>query len=384
MKKSNFFGLLLFISIYYIQFSLNVWFSIKPYMIIVAISILYYFVLKKGKIRFENGYEVVMSVFVIYAISRSLFAYDLTYGIRGAVAIAFSYILYHVSKQVLLMDKDGLIRLLYFGSWIITLTVSLGMLLGYPDIYETDRGVDRLRGYIQDPNFFALFMTIPLFISFYYLLYKRKRLLFLLVTVLMILTFSRATYLSLVLPIVSYFIYVSYKSRTKILKPIAIIISMSILGFVFSQTSIGSDFVDNIYRQILLRFSESASTNARIRLINEGFSLIRKYPIFGVGLLNTRFYTYELIGNNYIHNTYLEVFVELGFLGGILYISMFASILLKKSIDEKAVMIKFIIITQMSMIFFLSATNNEVLYVTFALFNIMNRRTSNANTSRIL
>jgi O-antigen ligase len=126
-----------------------------------------------------------------------------------------------------------------------------------------------------------------------------------------------------------------------------------------------------------LRFSETASTNTRLKLLSEGISLVRTYPIFGVGLLNTRFFTFDLIGNNYIHNTYLEVFVELGIAGGLLYIGMFILLIHEKSKNHFAFLIKIVIMTQMSMIFFISATNNEILFFTFALFNITNRGIEN-------
>jgi O-antigen ligase len=98
-------------------------------------------------------------------------------------------------------------------------------------------------------------------------------------------------------------------------KIVGIIISLILIGIVFY---VGQIFFEDVYifRRFSTFFDESSNTT-RINMIREGFLLLAKSPIIGVGLGN---YTYASSFGTYSHNTVAEVFATTGLLGASLYL----------------------------------------------------------------
>lgn len=376
-KTYNMWFLLLLLSMYYIDFSLPFIFSIKPYMIIMVMIIVVYLVRNSGIVKLKLlSFDKLLLIFFTYVTIRNFFAFDIISSLKGTVAFLISIILYFVVRIVFSnINNEKVFKFIYISGIILVITIIIAGLFGYSEIYEPDRNVNRLRGFIQDPNFFALYITPFLLVSIYYL-FKGKPTGFVLAIIMFMLTYSRSAFLSIILPILILVImaFQGKKIKRKHVFYTFIVVLVITVGLLFTQR--GQDVIEKVRYNILERVNETASSNQRKLLLNIGFNVFREYPIFGIGQLNSsRFLTN--ISNDYFHNAYLDMLVEFGIVGFILYSIMIGSLIFNKSNNTYSKIMKVIIITQMSILFFLSSINNETLFLAFALYFLLNEKNEN-------
>lgn len=361
-----------------VQFSLNIGFSFKPYMLVSLIIIFVSLAVSKTKNVFISTkmltFEVLMVIFVLYAALRNSFAGDVLLGFKGSIALFFSLFVYfftfHSFKR---LDNEMIFKFIYKSGIVNLLIIFTGFIFKDNKIYELDRSVNRLRGYIQDPNFFALYFVLPMIVILSYTIKGKKNALVTLVSIYVIfLTYSRATYISLVLGIV-YLLFLIRDEIPKFNRKIIVSICLIIGGlWLFSSLQVTEQIWNTISDNITARFTETASKNARELLIQIGIDTFKQNPIFGIGMLNVRYYTYSLVHNNYLHNTYLEVFVEQGMIGGFLYLAFIISFMMTKCNNIYSKILKAAVLCQLMMIFFLTALNNEALFLSMGLFRAVN------------
>lgn len=363
-----------------VQFSFNIGFSLKPYMLVSILMILI-FLGKNKTITIQKNrrmpyYEMFFVCFVIYATIRNSFAGDIMLGFKGSIALCFSLFVYYFTfycfKKI---SNEAVLKIIYKSGLLTVIIISIGFLLKDERIFELDRTVNRLRGYVQDPNFFALYFVLPLFISLFYSINHKKKILATgIFLIILFLTYSRAAYISILLAII-YLLFIQrkniYKFKRKIAASILIIFSLIAILYTIPATK---HIVEMAVNNIDSRFSESASRGAREFLIEIGVDTFKENPLFGVGMLNVRYYTTPFIRNNYLHNTFLEVFVEQGIVGGILYLGFFLSFVFQKCFNKYSKLLKAVIISQFMMIFFLTAVNNEALFLSIGLFKALNTK----------
>lgn len=156
----------------------------------------------------------------------------------------------------------------------------------------------RVSSFLSDPNVFAIYILVPLVILITKYESKQiKSLNFLISISLMLialtLTFSRGALLGLML-----FLFLKYLLFRKI----------SIKGlFKFISIFLGSSIL--IYIVLSARSIIDLSTNLRIQLIKENFSLLAEYPILGVGVGNI--HLHSSLGQT-SHNLFLEIAASMG------------------------------------------------------------------------
>ena len=86
---------------------------------------------------------------------------------------------------------------------------------------------------------------------------------------------------------------------------------------------VGNEFsLDDFGKADRLVTKDNTSKNVRLKFVKRSFELVVAYP-FGVGIGNWQDYCnktkpYSLLKHQYPHNLVLEVFAELGLIGGIL------------------------------------------------------------------
>jgi O-antigen ligase len=361
-----------------VQFSLNIGFSYKPYMMFSGIIILLWFASNKAKpiiiSQKRPTYEVFFIIFVLYAIARNLFADDVVLGLKGSVALCFAVFVYYFTVFTFRGIKNEKIFRLICQSGIIVLTIIVvGFILSDNRIFEVDRSISRLRGYIQDPNFFALYFFLPMMVYLSTSIRKKRGWLITIISIIiMFLTYSRSAYVSLLLGTL-YLLFLLRDDISRYYRKILIIISLLVaVLWLFSSLELTQNIWNTALQNLTNRFSETASTNVREVLIRNGFETFKENPIFGVGMLNVRYYISSWINNDYLHNTYLEVFVEQGIVGGVLYLGFVIGFILTKCKNVYARVMKVVVVCQLMMLVFLSALNNEALFLSMGLFHVLN------------
>jgi len=102
------------------------------------------------------------------------------------------------------------------------------------------------------------------------------------------------------------------------------------IGLIFITTNFKKSVLD-VGKTERLITKDSRSKNARLVFIYRSFDLMKVYPL-GVGLGNWQIYANKydathLLKHQYPHNLILEIFVELGFITGALFIILLLKVL---------------------------------------------------------
>jgi O-antigen ligase len=179
----------------------------------------------------------------------------------------------------------------------------------------------RAEGYIGNANDFAYYQMFVLFAIFYFIRFKRKlvwRIFFLSLTVLpvsaIVWSGSRKAFLGVFAFVFFWIIFCQTKKITK-----SGLKAYVLLMLLFTGAYFATDYV--ISNTFLGKRLEQISRNEkRVELYKEGFTIIKKNPVFGVGLDNFR--TISRYGL-FSHSDYIEVASATGLVGFFLYFSIF-------------------------------------------------------------
>ena len=171
--------------------------------------------------------------------------------------------------------------------------------------------IDRLQatGIYGNPNDLARIVVVGITICLFGLAHKGSRLVrFLWVVPLGVfayalqLTYSRGGLLALLAGIVVLF-HARYGLRRKAVFAATLVLLIAIVLFGGRQTDIDT---------------RSGTGQLRIQLWSDGLVAMRSAPVFGIGAG-----TYFKMAGNHAHNSFVEAYVETGFLGGTLFTSAF-------------------------------------------------------------
>jgi len=170
------------------------------------------------------------------------------------------------------------------------------------------------------PIVFARWMIVGILILFFI---KKKQkiktnwLLMLLFLVLSLAAGSRGPVYAL---LITFCVYVFLNFQKSIIKIIAIIF----VAFSFIMLFGLADGMLDLGKTDRLVTKDSTSKNIRLRFVKRSLEITTHYPM-GVGIGNWQTYCnklrpYHLLKHDYPHNLVLEIFSELGFLGGIIFL----------------------------------------------------------------
>ena len=213
----------------------------------------------------------------------------------GAVAIAL-YV-----PAILRYDQTALDRSLWMPS------------VGY---YMEHGSVPRLIGLAKEPNFYSLWMSIPLMAGIVH--GRRNMLLWLPVALSVLMTLSRTFLVSLVFSSMALLLILFFNQNKRIyiirLLVVPMILVITIFVYIF--------FIDKDQKKIMYYRTSTPTSNTRMshnwnitsREISENWN-----PIIGNGLRSTQ----VLLGGDYSHSTYLDILLETGLGGLFLWMTIF-------------------------------------------------------------
>lgn len=360
---------ILIFSIYLMKFNLDIGVSLKPFMLGLVIAFMLYIYNNRAFISKLYNYEKVYIIFIFYAIIRGGFSIDNLNATQLSIGFIIIIVLYLlVSNIIYRLDTVSINSVIFFASLFFQLISLVLFIIGNSENElggTLDRGMYRLIGTINDPNIFVLYSTLIFGISIHMIFKKEYKywITFFLSIITILLTYSRGGILGILIFTIMYlkkFKVLNFKTVLFILVGFLIFWISSEAIFEYSKLGI-QDIIEK-------RFSD-LSGSGRLRIWANGLKLFEDNPFFGIGLYNFKYYNLLYFKDaHYMHNTYLEVLVENGLIGGsLLFVSILFFIVLKPNSDEEK-LIKLIIYSQMIMLVFLSGLINEFLYLTLALY----------------
>jgi hypothetical protein len=231
-----------------------------------------------------------------------------------------------------LLINTNYVKMLELAFVIVTFCLSIYTLVFYKEIVITTiTAMEPQKVYRSDPNYLGCILSIGMVIAFYYLVNQRNllliiRIFYISTFVLGVLTLgqlaSRGAFAAASLPVV----YILYK-KTKSFIAMLFVLGFLILLFVAVSTL-------NSFNPLIERFSEDSLSTGSDRtiiwiksfgkFINSDFQTL----LFGGGALFSNKICGEALGGGGIvspHNNYLEILYDYGFMGLMLFFTLFVS-----------------------------------------------------------
>ncbi|MHC5201491.1 O-antigen ligase family protein [Myroides sp. LJL119] len=313
---------LFFISLLSEGVFLDIGFSLKLYMILFPFIVFY--IIKNGvskTLSFENSYIL----FSIYFVVGSFFTHEPFHSLLYSIVISFS-VLGVLCFKSYLVDKSRLVIVeRYFTNgifWFSLLSLCMyifGVFALNFNFYSAagenvvkygvmlDRSTPRLIGLGADPNNLVFASTLP----WYFLLLKANKTRFEIVTFLMltccvILSFSRGGWLGIFIPA---FLYFMVNFRRISLKYFFLVATFTISVIIYFYETLFKLLDEGISNRL-----DIGSGSGRFDLWATGLEVFENNFFFGLGA-NMFVFDY----GKYVHNTYLQVLVDGGIFGFILF-----------------------------------------------------------------
>ena len=321
------------------------------YLSIVNVFFLFYFIVKNAKnlsitikSSFIGNYQLILYLLFFISSIVSIF-----YSLNQSVAIiAVSKIAIILCSLFLLsqikLDKE---KFLLFVSSLFTVFLLIEIsssLYPYFEIiqtteYKVSMSQTYLKGFAGNKNITSA--SIAFKIPFAYLLLNKSKNLIVKSSLLLLIAFgffnlivlsSRAILVSystvLIFLISTLLIVYANKSRfIDIIKQVSVFILPIIIAFIFFKTN-NTDQNLNVTSRVSSISTSDVSATTRLRYYTKGLEYFIENPIAGAGIGNFQLISIKLDSDNiesYIvpyvaHNDFIEVFTELGLVGGIAYL----------------------------------------------------------------
>ncbi|MBK4741589.1 O-antigen ligase family protein [Bacillus cereus] len=328
----------------------------SKFLIIMMISLVYF--VKNKSISFvKNIY--IFYLFLILAGASGLYGFrnDVTIGNLLTLTCCLMLV---IVLPLILSTKE---RLYIFMSWFIIfgliLSVYVISLTDYNRLLEGRYYASEvLEESIGNRNAVALLIGLAFNFGVYKVFYQRnyKHLIFALVMLTaVLLTGSRKGLLICFIPMFINIFLMGMKSNLKkniqyffVSLILATLLSVLFYNILFKidilYENIGWRF-ESMYQEIFLHESSNeGSYHTRKNMIQYGMDYFKERPLLGHGIENFRYlYAQEVGKETYSHNNYIELLVNNGIVGLLLYYSFYISVILKandrrrksKSLEEK-------------------------------------------------
>ncbi len=380
---------LFFLSIFSSSIYIDLGFSLKLFMIFTGVSFF-----NKKNLLLVNDYDILFLILILYGFTTVLFSEDIENGFRMVLGSVILILFYFKFKSILLthLDKsilihDSLVTGVFLFSFLSIFGYFFNMFLINFDFINNnnkqfsclviERGVPRMIGFANDPNILVFTVLVP----FWYLFFKENkcffdRITFILIILCILFSLSRGGLISVFIPLIFIYLFI-FKIKFKYF--------LIIIIFLFSIYYIKNTFVLDILQKRLYNIS---SGSGRFEIWNNALELFTIHPLFGVGWYNFLFYNANFYGGkNYVHNTFLEVLVELGLIGFLIYL-IFHFLLLRKiialvNISSEYYYLLFSYVSSLILMSSLSLIINEVFFIIPGLisFHIYNIRLNENSTA---
>lgn len=170
-------------------------------------------------------------------------------------------------------------------------------------------------------NTFGMLMAFSLIITVYFLIKYKNNINYLLIALFLIGSLISGSRKALIICFLGAFLILIIMFKRKRVSIILFCIFLSLIGFlIITQISFFYDIIGYrfmaIFDFLIQGETNEGSLTTRVAMINKAIELFKKEPIFGHGLNS-----FTLLGgfNTYSHNNYVEILVNSGIIGFLLY-----------------------------------------------------------------
>jgi O-antigen ligase len=353
-------------------------FHVKPFMILTLLCTPL-FIVNIRRFRLF-GYEPFMLIFFVYFMATIIVAEHKETSFKLTVGTLIMLYVFFVAKMVFQRHERKTIEraLLVIGlvfNAVSLLMYAIGFVSWASEVPRTTNythpgliviaGIPRLSGLVYDANYFVIFDSI---FFFYYLSNLKKRwstVGLVCAGVPILLTVSIGGIGAVFIPFVmNLFLEKDRPTRRKILMLFcAVVVAFIVLYFAVLKDT----------RFLSYRLESLRTGSYRYGLWRYALSLVKKRPLFGIGLYNFRHFSQELFKIMNIHNTWLQALVEGGTVGFVLFawfnFSVLRDIVRLYRKDES---VRYLLLSFMAILLIfisLSALIHEIYFLVIALMS---------------
>lgn len=289
---------------------------------LISASYILRLLLNKEKVHYNSILNTILFIVILYIGFSILNADNINEGIISAYKILITISVFFLSIIAFKKIESPVLFLAQLFSFFLLLE-SLYLIIDY----NISRSF--IKGIAQNPNISSSSIVFKL-IFFLYLKNNFKNLKFkfliwlieIVAIISIIILQSRLGLLSLIFIYFSIFIF-QRTIRKKIILSFLIILT----SFIYFSNTTNSNILS-------YDFSEDESSIQRIEFYNTAIDLIKQKPLFGFGhgswkyesLSNSSLKNERILVPYYTHNDFLQIFVEMGILGFLIYLSFFIKI----------------------------------------------------------
>jgi len=180
--------------------------------------------------------------------------------------------------------------------------------------YMEHGSVPRLTGLAREPNFYSLWMSIPLMVGIVH--GRRSIVLWLPVVFSVLMTLSRTFVVSLFFSSIALLLILLFNQTTRIYAARLLVVPPMLVMILFAYI-----FLIDTEQRIMYYRTNTLTDSTRMKNVNEVLSEISESwnPIIGNGLRSAQ----VLLRGHYSHSTYLDILLETGLGGLFLWMTIF-------------------------------------------------------------
>ncbi|MGD8172513.1 O-antigen ligase family protein [Vibrio sp. TRT 21S02] len=348
---------------------------LKPYMLVIVGTIPFFLFNMNRKINFPGSFLILFTL-MIYLVSTSFLVDDIslsfnrTLGLLLLFTLIFYLFIYgdesKFNKRIILkfLLVYSCLSLSYYLVGLIASMKVEGYLEGFErGIYGLylDGILPRYRGFLDSPNNAVIILFM---ILMYSLMDSSKlgNLLSFLTLLLILITFSFTGYIAVTFLILGYVLSRGIKAISASL--LLVLFTIFLLLHFYLHDSTFSMLVD-------ARVERLSTGSGRFELFSHSIELISNAPISGHGLAQARLLLEGFQGRDLqsTHNSFIEVFLEGGFLAITLYL-LFWTMLFIDAIKSKVCWKSRVILFSYLVSLFVLNNSNNLFYVELMIFGL--------------
>lgn len=304
------------------RYSIDVGFRMTPIYFLLPFVFILTVYTRVRPIRL-NLIELSFIPFYFFCLLSFFYSVDQELSFRFTLGLILVLTTFLIIRTVLMNSNKNFARLLYHTGviyivlsvlWYVLGLLNMSIYMEHSDFYGVtiEKSIPRMIGINNDPNICALTLLLFSFM-FYFSKEKFSKLFFYTAFLCLVLTLSRGGIAALLVGFMVIFFMVNKFEKLKFI--------MIVIGALFIIFALALIYPDSYELFIEKRLSGLEEGGGRFQIWTDAFVLLQDKPIWGYGIFSFRTIMEHHFGiSKFAHNTFVEVLLELGFIGITLFL----------------------------------------------------------------
>lgn len=319
---------------------------LMPVLIMLAVKVLS----SRGKVIFRfTYYHLYILLFGLFCLASSLWAQSPELSMsKGIDIIEIFVIMCIISICYPRQDSvEAILKAVMVGYYIVVFYEIL--FYGWSYFITVMQDSVRVSSDYLNANVLGMCAAVAIFINLYLLIAKKLPVwtiaLMVVSVVVIFASGSRKALVVLFLGIFLYWLFYSLRKRQRVRSLLRFLIALPILVLILYRLLQLPMFAGLMERMegllnVIRGGTVEKSAMLRMSLVDLGIKLFRQHPLLGIGIDNTRLFTFAVTGESYyLHNNYMEILASGGIVGFVLYYWIYVRLLVtfirRRKLDDR-------------------------------------------------